>query len=102
MYTLQILPTAEKDMENIIYYISHKLRNKLAAIKLSECFINGAKSILDFPYGAPAYSFVNLKYEYRSINIKNFLMFYTIDEDKKVITIMRVLYNKMDINHILE
>lgn len=29
-------------------------------------------------------------------------MFYTINEDKNLITIVRVLYKKMDINNILE
>lgn len=29
-------------------------------------------------------------------------MFYTINEEKKLITIVRVLYQKMDINNILE
>ena len=43
-----------------------------------------------------------LKYEYRSYRVKNFLMFYTINEDKKLITIVRVLYQKMDISNILE
>lgn len=28
--------------------------------------------------------------------VKNFLMFYLINEKEKIITIVRVLYNKMD------
>ena len=43
-----------------------------------------------------------LKYEYRSYKIKNFLIFYTIDENKKLITIVRVLYQKVNIDNILE
>ena len=43
-----------------------------------------------------------LKQEYRSFKIKNFLMFYTVNEKDKIITIVRILYQKMDMNNILE
>lgn len=39
VYKLEILPTAKKDIDDIIYYISNKLRNKTASIKLSKDFI---------------------------------------------------------------
>lgn len=103
MYNLEFLPIAKKDMDDIVYYISNVLNNRTAAINLSKCFVEGANSILNFPYGSSEYKLVkNLKNVYRSIKIKNFLMFYTINETKKVITIVRVLYQKMDINSVLE
>ena len=103
MYKLEFLPIAKKDMDDIIYYISNNLKNKTAAISLSKCFINAANSILEFPYGLSEYKPTSkLNNVYRSIRIKNFLMFYTINEKKKIITIVRVLYQKMDITSILE
>ena len=103
MYKLEFLPIAKKDMDDIIYYISNNLKNNTAAINLSKCFINGANSILEFPYGLSEYKPTSkLKNVYRSIKIKNFLMFYTINERKKTITVVRVLYHKMDITSILE
>lgn len=103
VYKLEILPTAKKDIDDIIYYISNKLRNKTASIKLSKDFIEGMKKISIFPYGTSEYKFVSkLKYTYRSIKIKNFSMFYTIDEKNSTITIVRVLYEKMNITNILE
>ena len=103
MYKLNILPIAKNDMDNIVYYIANDLKNISAARKLSKKFIECAKSILDFPYGLPAYTFsYKLENEYRCIKINNFLMFYTINEEMKVITIVRVLYKKMDIKNILE
>ena len=87
MYNLEFLPIAKKDMDDIVYYISNVLNNRTAAINLSKCFVEGANSILNFPYGS--YKFVkNLKNVYRSIKIKNFLMFYTINETKKVIFVL--------------
>lgn len=43
-----------------------------------------------------------LKQDYRIVKIKNFLMFYTINEQDKRVTIVRVLYQKMDINNRLK
>lgn len=102
MYKLEFLPIAKKDMEDIIYYVSNVLVNKKAANALAKSFISEANGILDFPYGSSAHHINNLKYEYRSIKIKNFLMFYTINERDKIVIIVRVLYQKMNINDILD
>lgn len=103
MYKLEFLPIAKKDMDDIVYYISNNLKNKTAARNLANNFIKGANSILEFPYGVSVYKTLKkLEYEYRSFKIKNFLMFYTINEKEKIITIVRVLYKKMDIDNILE
>ena len=103
MYKLEFLPIAKKDIEDIIYYITNNLNNRTTAINLSKDFIKGANNILDFPYGSSEYKTkYGLKNVYRSLKIKNFLMFYTINEKDKIITIVRVLYQKMDINNILK
>lgn len=52
MYKLEFLPIAKKDMDDIIYYISNNIKNKTAANKLSNDFINGANTILEFPYAS--------------------------------------------------
>ena len=103
MYKLEFLPIAKNDIDDIIYYISNNLKNVSAALKLSKKIIDGANSILEFPYGFAVYRPISkLSNEYRSIRINNYLMFYTINEKDKIITITRVLYCKMDINNILK
>lgn len=103
MYKLEFLPIAKNDIDNIIYYISNNLKNVTASIKLRDLFIDSIDKILEFPYGSPIYQHVKfLKNEYRSFKVKNFIMFYTINEQDKIITIVRVLYQKMDISKILE
>ena len=102
MYKLEFLPIAKKDMDDIVYYISNNLKNKTAARTLADNFIAGANSILEFPYGLSVYKTgKKLEHEYRSLKINNFLMFYTINENEKIITIVRVLYQKIDIDNIL-
>lgn len=103
MYKIEFLPIAKKDIDEIIYYISHNLKNITAAKKLRDLFMESLDKITTFPYGLQIYEpNRKLKNEYRSYKVKNFMMFYTINENDKVITIVRVLYQKMDIANILE
>lgn len=103
MYSLEFLPIAKNDIDNIIFYISHNLNNISAARKISKSFINVINNITYFPYGIPVYkNNKNLKYEYRCAKVKNYLIFYTINEKEKKITIVRVLYRKMNISSILK
>ena len=103
MYKIEFLPIAKRDIDDIIYYISHNLKNITASKKLRDLFMRSLDNIIEFPYGCSVYQSVGtLKYEYRSYRVKNFLMFYIVDEKKKLITIVRVLYQKMNINNILE
>ncbi|MBP3919991.1 MAG: type II toxin-antitoxin system RelE/ParE family toxin [Bacilli bacterium] len=103
MYRIEFLPIAKKDIDDIIYYISHNLKNITASKKLIDLFMSSIDSILEFPYKSSIYQPIDvLKNEYRTYKVKNFLMFYTINEEKKLITIVRVLYQKMDISNILE
>ena len=103
MYKIEFLPLAKKDIDDIIYYISHNLKNITVSKKLRDLFMQSLDNIIEFPYGSSIYQSVGtLKYEYRSYRVKNFLMFYIVNEKQKLITIIRVLYQKMDINNILE
>ena len=102
MYKLEYLPIAKKDIENIVNYIFNVLKNRSAAINISNLLIDSVISACKFPYGLPVYySIGDLEIEYRCIKVKNYLMFYTIDEKNKTITIARVLYKKMNITNIL-
>lgn len=103
MYKIEFLSIAKKDIDDIIYYISHNLKNITASKKLRDLFMNSFENILEFPYGYSVYQPIGiLKNEYRSYRVKNFLIFYIINEEAKRITIVRILYQKMDISNILE
>ena len=98
MYKLYYLPIARQDVEDIIHYVSYNLNNLSAAKNLANYFVESAENILCFPYGFSIYDISGeLKKEYRKIKVKNYYMFYTIDEDSKTITIVRVIYKKMNL-----
>ena len=103
MYKLEYLPVAQRDMVEIVRYISGELQNPTAAARLAMELVNAAESVLTFPYALPAYQPIrSLKREYRKILVQNFLMFDWVDEEKKLVTVARVVYAKRDISRLLE
>ncbi|MBE6742080.1 MAG: type II toxin-antitoxin system RelE/ParE family toxin [Ruminococcaceae bacterium] len=98
MYKLEFLPIAKDDMLEIIKYNAKDLKNSVAAERLAEEFITSADRICEFPYSNSVYTPIKpLETEYRRIIVNNYLMFYTVDEGKKTVTIMRVIYAKRNI-----
>lgn len=103
MYKLEYLPAARQDMLEIVQYISLELKNPDAANRLAVELINAAENILNFPYKAPVYQPIRpLKYEYRKILVHKFLIFYWVDEERKLVTIARVVYGKQNYSHMLK
>ena len=103
MYKLEYLPVAQRDMVEIVRYISGELQNPSEADRMPMLLLKGAVSILTFPYALPAYQPMRpLKCEYRKILVQNFLMFYWVDEEKKLVTVARVVYAKRDVAKLLE
>ena len=102
MYQLEYLPIAMQDMVKISRYISHKLLNPTAASKLADEMIKAAEDIVAFPYSKPVHMTPKpLKQEYRKLAVKNYVMFYWVDETEKKIVIARVLYARRDFDKIL-
>lgn len=97
MYKLDYLPLAKKDMVEIVQYISHKLGNPAAALRLAQDFISASEHLTTFPYASPVYFPIRaLQHEYRTVRVRNYLMFYWVDEADKRIVIARVIYAKRD------
>lgn len=99
MYKLEFLPVAKDDILEIAKYISDELKNPKAASKLAGEFIKAAENICTFPYSNNVYTPIKpLDLEYRRIIVKNYMMFYTIDEKEKKVTIMRVIFARRNLS----
>jgi len=96
-YSINITDLAEDDILAIATYISKVLKNPIAANNLLDEIERHEKILEDMP---TMYPFVNDKYlsgkGLKYVAIKNFLMFYTIDEHNKIVTIIRFLYKRRD------
>lgn len=97
MYELEILPRAVDDMTEIVRYISHELSNPASATALADELIETAENLCEFPYACPLHQTIRpLGHEYRRAIIRNYLMFYWVDEKSKTVTVARVIYGKRD------
>ena len=102
-YQVEFLPSAQADMVEIVRYISQELFNPIAAENLAEDFVKTADSLATFPYAHEAYIPIRpLKHEYRKVSVKNYLMFFWVEEETKVVTIARVIYTARDYGKLLK
>lgn len=92
------LEQATNDLKEIALYISEELKNVTAAEKLIVNILNAAENARCFPYSNPVYVPIKpLKHEYRKAIVDNFMLFYWVDEEKKIVTISRIVYAKRNL-----
>ena len=93
MYEIIYLPTARKQLEDIVDYIAVELAVPDAALDFIEEVGKATKSLAEMPYRHPIYhtSFAVLE-EVRWISVKNYNVFYKIFEEEKTVEIRRVLH----------
>jgi len=89
-------------MTEITRYVSHELCNPSAAEALADEMIDAAETLADFPYvNAIHQTLKPMKHDYRKLIVKNYIMFYWIDEKEKRITVARVMYARRDYDKLL-
>jgi len=97
MYEVIYLPTARKQLEDIVDYIAVELATPDAAFDFIDEVDKEAKNLAEMPYRHPTYqtSFAVLE-EVRWIYVKNYNMFYKVFEEEKTVEIRRVLHQLQD------
>ena len=100
-YQIVFTKTAKRDLWEITYYISIVLQNKSASKNLRVKIYDKAYQVGTFPYANSVYENKHIKYQYRSFRVKNYRLFYIIDEKQKEILIMRIMYKKRNFNELL-
>ncbi len=102
MYRIEYLPIARQDMVEIARYIGRELCNPEAARKLAGRMVQAAESLTEFPHSKPLYIPPRpLEHEYRKLIVDKYIMFYWVDERKRIVTIARVIYTKRNWEEIL-
>lgn len=96
MYKLKYLPLALKDLRDITSYISDTLKAPKAAMDLIDELDRSISRLQQFPYSCRVYQPVlSLEAEYRMLPVKNYLVFYVVNENK--VEIHRIVYAKMNL-----
>ena len=96
-YKLVITGLAEQDLDDIAGYIANDLSSPKAALG----FLNDVESCYDDislnPHMYPFCESERLKSkEYRKALIKNYIMFYRVDDKEKTVYVMRFIYGGRD------
>ncbi|MCM1144773.1 MAG: type II toxin-antitoxin system RelE/ParE family toxin [Blautia sp.] len=94
-YTVKITSQAEEQIQEIIHYITYELKAPEAALHLLTTLENSFTSLSHFPQRIALID--ELPWRAKGIHrlpVKNFLIYFWIDEDNMKVQITAVIYEK--------
>lgn len=101
-YIIHITRTAERDIMRAADYIEFNLKNPTAAEHLLDVATEQINSLADMPQKFRLVDDpVLASWEIRYVIVNNYLAFYTIDEEKQMVIVVRFLFQKSNWNAIL-
>ncbi|MCL1820990.1 MAG: type II toxin-antitoxin system RelE/ParE family toxin [Oscillospiraceae bacterium] len=97
MYKAKMSPVAREDLFNILDYIENQLDAPVAAADFYEIFEKCVDNLESNPYIYEVCRAEHLKKRgYRRAIVKNYLVLYTVNEDKKIVMIHHVVFGARD------
>lgn len=98
IYTVEITEKAQDDLAEIIKYVSSVLDAPVAAKKLYNDIKECIYSLSQMPerykeYDSEKYESYNL----RMVSVNNYCVFYTVDNNKRIVYIVSILFGRMDL-----
>lgn len=101
-YIIHITATAERDIMRAADYIEFNLKNPTAADHLLDVATEQINSLTNMPQKFRLVDDpVLASWEIRYVIVNNYLAFYTIDEEKQMVIVVRFLFQKSNWNAIL-
>lgn len=101
MYRINYSNRSRADVIEIVSYIEYTLFNKTASYKFLKSLKREIAIIFEFPYSNPIFYNDNYKTRYRMAKVDNYVIFYSIDEINKTISVYRILYQKRNFAQIV-
>ena len=96
-YQIRITSTAERDMMQAADYIEFTLKNPSAADHLLDAAVRQISTLTDLPQKFQlANDPVLASWGIRFVQVNHYLAFYTIDEEKQTVIVVRFLYQKQN------
>ena len=105
MENYKVIPTksAENDLEGIYLYIATQALMPIAAVKKVKRLKDSIVKKLSFM--PQKYRLVNDSYlasiRYRMMNVENYIVFFSVEENKKVVWVERVIHGARDWKRLL-
>lgn len=102
-YKIFYSENAQDDLRTIARYISYELQEFNTAKKIIDTIINEIKTLDTFPMRYRLCDYERWKKTgLRCMNVKNYIVFYLPDEDKGIVKILRIIYQRRDLEKVLE
>jgi len=96
-YRVDISEPAESDLRDIVRYIASQLSAPISALNMMELLEEAMTSLSDLPQRCPLVADERLsQLGYRKLNVKKYVVFFSIDEKNKVVDVERILYGRRD------
>ena len=96
-YNVEVSDPAKRDILDIARYISAELSAPESASEMVEEFYASMKSLDKNPKRQPLVRDERLAAKgYRTLQVKNYLIFYIVDDEAGIVDIIRILYNRRD------
>jgi len=97
-YSVEFSEQGSRDLDVIIGYISEDLLSPQAAQKFFNTVNEKLIILQNSPYLYPLYHDDKLAKEgFHFITLGNYLMFYLVDDETSVVSIVRIIYGRRDI-----
>lgn len=101
-YRLDFSKAFKSELSDVVGYIISDFSNPPAAQKLAKKVREALERIEENPYLYPLYHNDAIAAKgYRYIVIGSYLLFYTVDEDKKIVNVARFIYGKREVEKLL-
>lgn len=96
-YNVKITSQAEIQIQEIIHYITHELKAPDAALHLIDTFEDSFASLAQFPQRVALIDEEPWRTKgIHRLPVKNFLVYFWIDDDNMTVQITAVIYGKRD------
>lgn len=96
-YIVKITSQAQEQIQEITYYIAHELKAPDAALNLLNTLEHSIASLSQFPQRIPLINMEPWRTNgIRRLPVKNFLVYFWIDENNMKVQITAVIYGKRD------
>ena len=96
-FVVEISETAERDLENIISYLRYNLSGDIMADKYKILFKQELKDLENIAGSMPILSKDLTGHKnIRKINVRNYIVFYIVDEENSKVLVLRIGHAFMD------
>lgn len=102
LYTVNVTTSAKNDLNDVFLYIAVDLLSPETAEKIIIAIEEAVKSLSYMPHKHALVDDERLAaMGYRKLVIKNYITFFTIEEEAKTVNVKRILYARRNWLHIL-